>query len=51
MNITKEEKDALFKEFEAKLESDGKLKKKQGYASGYATVHNLERAQSYFRSK
>ena len=51
MNITQEEKEALFKEFATKLESEGKLKKKRGYASGYATIHNLERAQSYFRSR
>jgi hypothetical protein len=48
MSITNEEKEMLFKEFEARL---NKTKKPQGYASGYATIHNLEPAKNYFWSK
>lgn len=51
MSITIEEKEELFKEFEARLQLECKIKKKQGYASGYETIHNLERAHGYFRSK
>ncbi len=43
MSITAEEKEALFAEFEAIM-----LKKKQGYASGYETTHNMENAKDYF---
>lgn len=41
MAITKEEKAALFEEFKAQLHA-------QGYASGYATMHNMERAKDHF---
>lgn len=52
MSITIEEKEALFKEFEARLaDKQVKERKKQGYASGYATLHNLEPAKDYFKKR
>lgn len=50
MSITNEEKEALFKEFEARL-AEKKTVEKQGYASGYNTIHNLEPAKDYFKAK
>lgn len=46
MSITTEEKEALFAEFKARLENQ-----KQGYASGYETVHNMEQSKDYFWAK
>ena len=43
--MTKEEKEALFAEFEERIASK---KKKQGYASGYETMNNLKPACDYF---
>lgn len=43
--MTKEEKEALFAEFEERISSK---KKKQGYASGYETMNNLKPACDYF---
>lgn len=52
MSITIEEKEELFKEFEARLaEKEANKQKKQGYASGYGTVHNLEPAKDYFKKR
>lgn len=48
MKITDEEKTLLFEEFKARLEAE---KKGFGYASGYATLHNMERAKDYFWDK
>lgn len=50
MSITNEEKEALFKEFEARM-AEKKTVEKQGYASGYNTIHNLEPAKDYFKKK
>lgn len=46
MSMTMEEKEALFTEFEARLKE-----KKQGYASGYETMHNMEQAKDHFWTK
>lgn len=46
--MTIEEKESLFAEFEERL---SKKKKKQGYASGYETLHNLKPACEYFWDK
>lgn len=43
--MTNEEKEALFAEFEERLSSK---KKKQGYASGYETLHNMKPGCDYF---
>lgn len=52
MSITIEEKEELFKEFEARLIEKSKVNyKPQGYASGYNTIHNLEPAKDYFKQK
>ena len=50
MSITNEEKEVLFKEFEARL-AEKKTVQPRGYASGYNTIHNLEPAKDYFKEK
>lgn len=47
MSITQEEKEQLFEEFKERLKNE----QKQGYASGYETYHNLEKAKDYFWEK
>lgn len=46
MSMTTEEKEALFTEFETRLKN-----RKQGYASGYETVHNMEQSKDHFWTK
>lgn len=41
--ISNKEKELLFEEFKNRME-----KERQGYASGYETLHNLEPAKDYF---
>lgn len=43
MSITADEKEALFAEFELRFKE-----RKQGYASSYETIHNMEQAKDYF---
>lgn len=43
MSMTAEEKEALFAEFESRLKE-----RKQGYTSGYETIHNMEQAKDHF---